>query len=284
MSLVDLDGNEKPLDVVGFAPRVSPNGNRVAYFPRDRMLWTTELSGDTAPTRLTFDGIYVNTASWSPDGLSIAAVQIGKGIMVVKADGSGRPEALLTNQELGNPGNPRWLPDGNTVLFTANTGDWLGIWSYDRSSKKSQALIPGLPSGQPLQAEISSNGRWIAYHSAETPDVDVFVQPYPPTGAKYQISRGGGHHAMWSKDGKRLYYVKGSDQLMAVDVTADSTFHHGPPAPVNVSVAQPMNVSRTFDILPDGKRFIVNKSANTTPGINVVLNWLEELKQRVPLK
>jgi serine/threonine-protein kinase len=278
MNLVDLDGKAKPLDVVGASPRVSPNGKRVLYVPRDRMLWTSDLSGDTGPTRLTFDGDYPGGAAWSPDGLSIAG-STGKGIMVVKADGSGQPEDLVApnNQEFGYPAGPTWLPPGGNTLFFIGRG---GFWSYDISSKTSHALalISGLPLTQ--QAEISSNGHWIAYHSTETPDVDVFVQPYPPTGAKYQISTGGGHHPMWSPDGKRLYYVKGLEQLMAVDVAADSTFHWSAPIRLKVSVQQGMNESRQFDIMPDGKRFILNRSENTTSAeINVVLNWVEELKQ-----
>jgi len=121
----------------------------------------------------------------------------------------------------------------------------------------------------------------------------IFVQPFPPTGAKYQISTDGGRAPVWSADGKIIYHNPGTNRFAAVDVNTEPSFSFGKPVviPIDGTVHPP--TERNFDITPDGKQFFVILPASTTNAnstkpptqqINVVLNWFRELQERVPVK
>ena len=115
---------------------------------------------------------------------------------------------------------------------------------------------------------------------------------FPTTGAKYQISETTGVHPTWSPDGKELFYFAGVGQFVAVSVTTRPAFTFGNPVPVtSIAFDQGAGFERNNDITLDGKRFIGvvpagqnAAAAPTTPQIQVVLNWFEELKARVPTK
>jgi Tol biopolymer transport system component len=139
---------------------------------------------------------------------------------------------------------------------------------------------------------FSPDGRWIAYAADNT----VFVQPFPTTGARYQVSKtNGGHHPIWSRDGRELWYEAGPSQLLAVPVTSTSTFALG--APVSVRSAQfgstaPAN-TRNRDAMSDGRwvspipAYRASPDLLTNPStlqMRVVLNWFGELTQKVPAR
>jgi Tol biopolymer transport system component len=122
----------------------------------------------------------------------------------------------------------------------------------------------------------------------------VYVQPFPPTGAKYQISTDGGFSPLWSPDGKQLYYaltpVARTTRLVAVDIQTNPSFTFGKtnPLPIDEIV---QSGARAYDVSPDGKYFVVTVPRNPVDAgkassgqINVTLNWFEELRQRAPMK
>ena len=144
-------------------------------------------------------------------------------------------------------------------------------------------------------AVFSPDGRWVAYASGQgRTTTAVYVQPFPPTGARYQVSKDTDpdpHHPMWSPDGAELIFVPGQGAFLnAVRVTKQPslTFSEATQLP-KPFVALPGNAERPYDISRDGQRFLALAEVETTEGdtattpqIQVVLNWLEELKQRVP--
>jgi hypothetical protein len=119
------------------------------------------------------------------------------------------------------------------------------------------------------------------------------VQPFPATGAKYQIAMAGNNPA-WSADGRRLYYVINGQQLVVVPVTTQPTFSFGSreavPGSERLNLPGGLTTERQYDVAPDGS--IIGTvdaeqdaaGAATAPQIVVVLNWFEELKSRVPTK
>ncbi|MCA1650263.1 MAG: hypothetical protein LC753_08240 [Acidobacteria bacterium] len=128
----------------------------------------------------------------------------------------------------------------------------------------------------------------MAYQAGETgtSEATTYVQPFPPTGSKYEIARGG--RAMWSWDGKQLYFVPAPSQFMVVSVRTELTFAFTAPVrfPRRFGLAPPSN-PRPYDILPDG-RFVAVDSVNLAGDqqsrqIQVVLNWFEELKAKLPV-
>jgi hypothetical protein len=144
-------------------------------------------------------------------------------------------------------------------------------------------------------AEISPNGRWIAYASNESGTMQVYVRPFPIVdGGHWPVSTGPvGSRPLWARSGRELFYVDdAANRLMVVPVQSDGeTFGLGTPVkvfdyPLAVNTYSP----RSFDISPDGQRFLVIKDASngqsstaTSASMVVVVNWLEELKQRVPV-
>ena len=165
-----------------------------------------------------------------------------------------------------------------------------------RSPDKKVTPFGGIQSLYPSAATFSPDGRWVAYSAGE-PGVgagSLIVQPFPTTGAKYQISKTTGLHPTWSPDGKELFYFAGVGQFVVVSVTTRPTFSFGNPVPVppRFFLDRGAGFERNNDITPDGKRFlgVVTAGQSTTSGapaapqIQVVLNWFEELKARVPTK
>src|SRR5262249_7983582 len=113
----------------------------------------------------------------------------------------------------------------------------------------------------------------------------LYVQPFPPTGAKYEIGFGG--RPAWSPDGRELFFVPGASTFTAVSVRTQPTFafSNRTPIPRRFGVAFPAN-PRPFDILPDGRFVAVGVASQLgeldSPHIEVVVNWFEELKRKQP--
>jgi hypothetical protein len=143
------------------------------------------------------------------------------------------------------------------------------------------------------QPQISPDGQWIAYTSDMSGENQIYVRPFPDVNKdRFQVSTGGGDNPLWSlPDGKELFYLDG-DAVMAVSVQSGPTFNAGKPKILfrrtHTNIRWPSIEFRIWDISPDGKRFLMmeeleNDSAEAGhQKINVVLNWFEELKQRVP--
>ncbi|MEO5741464.1 MAG: hypothetical protein ABIS29_12810, partial [Vicinamibacterales bacterium] len=143
-----------------------------------------------------------------------------------------------------------------------------------------------------LNAEISPDGRYIAYQSNESGRHEVYVRPFPAENkGQWQVSSGGGTRPAWARNGRELFYLDQANKLTTVPVERSAaTFALGIPALVlNTAYAGSIDfASRTYDVSPDGLRFLMIKDnvsgAPKLPGIIVVLNWFTELQQRVPTR
>jgi WD40-like Beta Propeller Repeat len=141
---------------------------------------------------------------------------------------------------------------------------------------------------------FSPDGKWLAYTSTEIGNrEEIFVQPFPPTGAQFQISTEGARTPLWSPDGKQLYYYANlSQRFVAVDVRTQPTFGSGKAVALPIEALFNSPLARNYDVTPDGQQFVVitpvvastDSNRSSTPQINVVLNWYEELKRLVPTK
>jgi hypothetical protein len=147
--------------------------------------------------------------------------------------------------------------------------------------KKPEVVLPTPFAEQ--HARFSPDGKWIAYTSDESRTAEVYVQSFPPSGGKWQVSTKGGHTPRWRRDGKELFYLAPDRRIMSVEVTAaGSTF--------DVSIARalfeaPVDVvsvaaANRYDVSADGQRFLVNapvENTNSAP-ITVVVNWAAGLR------
>src|SRR5262249_6659699 len=135
---------------------------------------------------------------------------------------------------------------------------------------------------------FSPDDRWLAYQSNEMGRTQLWVQPFPATGAKYPIVEGG--QPFWSADGKELFYNTGG-LTAVVNITTRPNFAFSEPMPVPRGPLIGRAPVRNFDVRRDGKHFRgfagadQNQSAPAAaPQIQVVLNWFHELQERVPVK
>ncbi len=281
-------------------PRLSPDGKRIAFGSEDGTIWIYDLSGASAVRRLTLDGQGNNRFPvWSADSQRVTFQSDREkdlGIFWQRADGAGAAERLATAGE-GMSFIPQdWAPDGTRLLYAAASNDsMVTLWMLSLADKRSERFDAVVsPAGTLPGAVFSPDGKWVAYASREGRALSaVYVQPFPPDGAKYQISKNeeGGHHPLWSPDGKELYYNPGPVRnFHVVSISTQPAFSFGE----TVMFARPVlggapTAERTFDISRDGQRLLgliatTQSGGVETPQIQVVLNWFDELKRRVPVK
>ena len=194
----------------------------------------------------------------------------------------------------GEPATPTTVtPDGRHVLADQLVNSQIGIvrlplaagGSGERSRPESLINTPF----EEIGAEISPDGRYLAYQSNESGYFQVYVRPFPNVGdGHWQVSMEGGSSPMWARNGTELFYLDGSTAMTAVPVqTAGDTFTVGNPKALFDARMYTADGTRTYDVSPDGSRFILIKGSDTgaprlTPaGIMVVLNWFEDLKGRL---
>jgi serine/threonine-protein kinase len=295
---VDREGREEPIEAPPrrYAyPRISPDGTRVALDvqgPPDRDIWLWDLRRRTLE-RFTVDPAGNPMLAWSPDGRGLAFGSDRFGVTNLffqVADGSGEAERLLESDRLQMP--IAFAPDGRH-LFSADVAargrDILAL-SMDGSRRVEPILHTA---ANDLTCEVSPDGRWIIYDSDETGQFEVYVRPYPNTasGRRWQISSEGGRQPMWSHDGRELYYRDYEGGLWAVPVEPGATFAPGAAVRLfanrSYSGRGKLMSARTYDLSPDGKRFLMikmppNTAESGAATLIVVLNWFEEVKRAVP--
>ncbi len=277
-------------------PRVSPDGRRLAFSTDDRQqaaVWIYDLSEEHAPRRLTFSGRN-RLPLWSPDGASVAFQSDQKGdtsIFVRNADGAGEAERLTTAPAGVIHIPESWSKDGRYLSYSLVSANGVELWLRSMSDGAVERF-DDLRSNAPLNSTFSPDGKWIAY-TLRGEGNDVFVQPVPPTGARYQISdqNDAGHHPYWSPSGRELFYYGGSS-LVSSSMSMSGGVTSGRPVQVPgrhssiTSAVGPLN----DDMTPDGREFVSTRNVPSAaePGdrtsIKVVLNWFEELNRLGPIK
>jgi Tol biopolymer transport system component len=281
-------------------PRVSKDGKRVVYQVDDvkeSSIWIYELSGATAPRRLTLAGTGANRDPiWSSDNERVAFQSDREGDLGIwwqRADGNGVAERL-TKPDKGVTHIPdSWSPDGQVFSFTEEKNGTSAVWTYSLRDKKA-TVFAETPGSRFDRSVFSPDGHWVAYQLDTQPSSRIYVRPFPATATVYVAPEDvDSHHPVWSPDGKELFYVAGASLFGSVSITTKPSVSFGVPvrAPKSgFTTAVPSSV-RTYDILPDGKHFIGVMAAGQTPSgpasapqIQVVLNWFEDLKQRVPVR
>jgi serine/threonine-protein kinase len=265
-------------------PRLSPDGRRLALTIRDEttQTWLYDFGRDTL-TRLTFDGTVDEVPVWTPDGKRIAHISNKDGAVNIyweSADGGGSLERLTTSQDTNAPSS--FSPDGKFLAYIDINGTTgYDLWVLRLSDRKAEPFLK-TPHGE-AAPRFSPDGRWLAYVSDESGRYEVYVQPYPGPGGKYQISTDGGTEPVWNPNGKELFYRSG-DKMMAVDISTQGGFSAGKSKMLFQGPYLPtVGTFPLYDVSPDGQRFLMLKPIEQTASLTqivVVQNWFEELKQR----
>ena len=299
---VDRKGNETPIAAQprSYAvARLSPDATRIVLDLRDQTndMWIWDVARQTL-TPLNRDPGQDLSPLWTPDGKRIIwASNRGRGVPNLvwqAADGSGVPERLTTSPTVQFPISI--TPDGGTVLLYSSTGGDMDIFRLSIAAKdrKAEPLVSG--PWVEYGPEISPDGKWLAYHSNESGEYQVYVRSFPNVeGGRSQVSTSGGSRAAWARDGRELFYLDSDGLLTGVSVkNSGATFSAGVPTKI-LSTRYYSGATiggldlRAYDVSPDGNRFLMikdgaeaNRSTENPAGMVVVMNWVEELKARLP--
>jgi eukaryotic-like serine/threonine-protein kinase len=267
LAIVDVDGTKKVLGRLPpstYAPRLSPDGTRIAFETRDRSapegarIWIAPLSDPSNRRALPGTGAALDWAPmWSPDGdrlVFIASTERGDTIQWRPADGSGTAEHLIDARAAEG-----WMPGGRQLRFltlkeSAGNRDY-GISLFDVSSRAITPVIDLADSAQHSSA-VSPDGRWMAYASNETGRYEVWLEPLPRTGARHRLTRDGGSHPLWLPDGRALYFDRDHQMFrLAVNLTDPSSVAEPVALPIK-GFAQ-AEYRRQFDLLANGRQFLM---------------------------
>jgi Tol biopolymer transport system component len=262
LALVSLDGTKSVLGEVPasvFAPRVSPDGKQIAFETRDASngarLWIADTTNLAARRSLpTVIGRLNWAPVWSPDGqrlVFLVSSDRPDALYWRRVDGTGEPEYLVDARSAEG-----WIGNGAQLRFLTLTGNRdYGISLLDMTTRKATTLID-LPGTAQHSTAVSPDGKWIAYASNETGRYEVWMEPLPRSGVRYQLTRDGAGHPMWLPDGKAIYFERQQQMFrLAVNTSA--------PATTSAPVALPISgfvqgeLRRQFDLMPDGKRFLM---------------------------
>jgi serine/threonine protein kinase len=288
-----FDRTGKPLSPIGNLPnllefRLSPDGNSVAAVltqSHNQDLWILNIQRGR-PTRFTFDPAIDAVPVWSPDGRSIVFASNRKGhfdLYLKPADQTRNEESLYADDFDKIPSS--WSPDGKFLLYntmamgqTVNSNIWvLPMKGENKPFPFAQTTITVIHGGN---AHFSPNGRWVAYGSSDSGQAEIYVAPFPGPGAKQQVSINGGGSAVWRRDGREIFYLSRSNQLMAAEVSEDG-------AALKIGAVQALFgpiaqlAGPAYDISPEGKRILTTAAieTNALERLTVVQNWTAGLKK-----
>jgi serine/threonine-protein kinase len=280
-------------------PRLSPDGQTLALTVvsgSSQNVYVYDLQRLTMH-RLTFAPTNDGYPTWTPDGKHIAFSSGGNNISWVRADGAGPVQPLLEKTAGSTNILPySFSPDGRRLSYYEIRPDTLAdIWTVALDLKDPDHPKPG--KSEPFlqtpfvedRGAFSPDGRWMAYESNESGEFQIYVQPFPGPGGKWQVSNTSGRYATWSRSGKQLFFETADGYIMVVDYTVNGdTFIPGKPrqwSPVQLREMGSLNMT----VHPDGKRFVVFPSPVKSVGgktgnldVTFLLNFADELRQRVP--
>jgi eukaryotic-like serine/threonine-protein kinase len=274
---------------VGETLRLSPDGKRLAIARADPQLlnqdiWMIDLARDL-PTRLTFDPAREVNPIWSPDGSRVAYFSIQRGGIYQRAANGVGPEELLL--QVTSIATSDWSPDGRFILYSQlNERTGRDVWAVPLTEPRQPYPLLNSEFNE-YRAQLSPDGRWLAYVSDESGGYEVYVQPFTADGKlggdKVRISTGGGNQPRWRRDGQELFYFAGDRQMMAVGVqTSGATFERSAPKALLIARIQPdtpMHLGVHYDVTADGQRFLIASQVGEATPVSVILNWTAGVKE-----
>jgi len=280
-SELSLPGPERPYS----SPSLSPSGDRIAMEIGDDGkfdIWLFDLARQ-ALSRVTSDGVS-RYPMWTPDGLRLGLIRRRTGSMDIywqMPDGTGEQPLVQADypSRIGS-----WTADGATLVYVQeNPVTRSDLWAIDL---KGQRAIRPLVQTKDREAggRVSPDGRWLAYISDETGRAELYVVPFQARAPRWQISQGGAREAIWSRDGRELFYRNGN-RMMAVKVAGIKRFSPGRPEVLfereYFQAGGPGIIN--YDVAPDGQRFLMLKRADDRGARITVVQGLRQLiRQHMP--
>ncbi len=284
---------------------LSPDATSVVYDqaePRYRTLGLWQLDfARGVPSRLTFHSSHNMFPLWSRDGTRIAFSSLREPppdadqdpstvlpsrmvpqLYELKANDAGTEKVLLKTNFPKNPSG--WSSDGRLLFYdTVHPQTGGDIWALPLVGKPEPYPVVRTAADEHYGTP-SPDGRWLAYISNETGPYEVYVEAFPATGFRRQVSTLGGFEPQWRLDGRELFYRATDETLMAVEVKSNrTTVEFSPPKalfPTRIKWMEIQAGARHYAAAPDGQRFLMISAideAQSSP-ITVMLNWTAALK------
>jgi serine/threonine-protein kinase len=274
-------------------PRLSPNGSELAYISGSDIFIYHLKQGTTS--RLTDTGHAV-ACVWAPDGKHLVFRLVGDGdsFLWVRSDGSGASQQLLQSRSVIAPQSIS--PDGRWLVYQERSPDsGQDIWTLPLDITDPDHPKPGRPEPfvrapfDQTTPRFSPDGHWISYRSNESGTDEIYIRPFPAGGGgRWQISNGGGLYALWSNNGRELFYETTDNRIMVVDYTVTGASFVPGKQRLWSDKQLFYTGSTNLDLAPDGKRFAVLAHPDTPPGekgtvhVTMLFNFFDELKRRIP--
>jgi len=279
------------------SPRFSPDGRYLAFSRSVRGqqdIWVLDLNRGAAARLTALTGVN-DTPVWTPDGSNIlfrSANQPKPGIYAVRADGSGEAHRLLESTNAEFPSSVS--PDGRLALWSGGK-IWIApIQSDGREVSLGKPVLflqarfdPTVPGR--MAPAFSPDGRWLAYCSNESEQLEVYVVPVRGPDAKWRISTRGGLFPAWSRNGRELFFqdLESHRMMVATITAAGDSFAAGQPHAWSDTRLLELGVAQSYDVAPDGKRLAVvlysdgAREWKRVTKIPFLLNFFDELRRRV---
>jgi eukaryotic-like serine/threonine-protein kinase len=270
-----------------FDPAIAPDGTRVAAMLSNGQgmgdIWIFDLRRNTK-TRLTFGPSSQRYPVWSRDEKTIYYGSNSKGenhIYAKPSDGSGADQAIVEENGFDLPEDVS--PDQRYLVYRrpGERSSGTALWALPLSGGERKPF-PVVSSEFIVQAaSLAPNGKWMAYECNETGRFEIYVTAFPGGGVKWQVSTAGGSAARWRGDGKELFFLDPTDNLMAVDANPSGpTIQLGTPHTLFRAVGV-QNTLGAYAVMPDGKKFLINSAdvKEENQPLTLVQNWPAALKQ-----
>jgi Tol biopolymer transport system component len=297
--LIWLDRAGKPLSPAGpvlnqFGVAISPGDRQIAISKRDQAgtvdIWLRDVATDSE-SRFTSAPLGGDTPVWSPDGKTVAFSAADGNLYRKNAPGGAKEELIAKSENRKTVSD--WSRDGRFLFYTDSPGQANGdIWVLpDPAGKAGESKpYPFQQTGaNESQAQLSPDGRWVAYTSGESGQAEVYVRPFPSGEGRWKVSVRGGIEPRWRDDGKELFYLErkpsGGNSLMRVPVSAgaNGSFVAGTPVPLFERPGELWNVQYnrfSYAVAADGQRFVTLARPDAREIIHVVSNWTQGIGKK----
>jgi Tol biopolymer transport system component len=253
-------------------PRLSPDGTRLALVV-DNELWEYGLHG-RPPVKLTTEG-NVFSPLWTPDGKSLIYETNNAPALRIVAAVPGASSRQGSPEGHFHPHS--WSPDGKELIAAQFTGGESGtdVVRFAPDATAELHYIVRTPAREGVEGTtLSPDGRWLAYVSNATGNLELWVQSFGREGNPVRVSPRGGVDPVWARDGRELFYLEGNT-LMSVAVDAKTDFDFKPPTLLFEYRYRRSSQPPSYDVAADGRFLVIKQASVTQPPIEVITNWAQ---------
>jgi eukaryotic-like serine/threonine-protein kinase len=266
------------------APVVSPDGKQLAAHRVDQAtgnwdIWVSRIDTKIA-RRLTTHAADDQAPIWSRDGRQIVFASLRdtlqRDLYLISATAPDTETLLLRTPNYKTATD--WSPDGKHVLYPEVINSQSDLLAFSIEGDRKPIAVAATKFTE-RSGHFSPDGKWVTYDSNATGRDEIYITSFPPSREVVQVSSAGGTWPIWSADGREIYYLSGSDEVMAVPVR----FENGVPAPgvptrvFQARIGGARVVRNFYDYSPQTRQFLIvapaeNQTADDTP-IKIVVNW-----------